>query len=67
VSGSPSGQWFDDVVAVPAVGETGWGRTMLLAPGATRLRFATESAPLDVPDARTLAFRFSDAHITVRG
>ena len=65
VSGAPSGQPFDDVVAVPAVGETGWGRTMTLAPGATRLHFTTESPVLDVPDARSLAFRLTGARITV--
>ncbi|MCU1453318.1 MAG: hypothetical protein JWN46_1464 [Acidimicrobiales bacterium] len=59
----PAGS-FADEVAVPAVGEVPWERQLVLEPGPHRLRLSTTTAPLDVPDARTLAFRLSDPTIT---
>ncbi len=65
VSSSTIFDAFTDVVQVDGIGETPWSRALLLEPGATRLIFSTDAAALDVPDARTLAFRLTNPGVTI--
>ncbi|MET3806928.1 SAM-dependent methyltransferase [Nakamurella sp. UYEF19] len=65
VTCSTPGIAFMDRVRVQADADAWWSRTLEIAPGPTRLVFATISAPLDVADSRTLGFRLADPTITV--